>query len=245
VGPIARPQTAQEGKNLGALAQANLNKPRPKAPVDLTGTYNFVIEGGAAKAYQFLPFPPLTPAAQASLAKRAEYAAKGLEWRDDSAACWPLGVPMIMTRYWPIQIVQLPTEVLLISMFDNNVRWIYTDGRTHPSDDDLVLTYNGHSIGHWEGKTLVVDTVGMTDDHHWIQPGIPASTKLHVIERYTLSADRNSLELEFKMTDPDNWVGEWVSRKHYARDDHADIEEHICIYEEESKLPGFDKNIRE
>jgi hypothetical protein len=246
IAPSALPQTAQEGKNLGAMAKANLDKPRPKPPFDMTGTYNFVMEGGPGMpAYQFLPVPPLTPAAQAASAKKAAYAAKGLEWRDDSAACWPLGLPLIMTRYWPIQVVQLPTEVLLISMFDNNIRWIYTDGRGHPPDDEIVETYNGHSIGHWEGKALVVDTVGMTDDHHWIQPGVPASTKLHVIERYTLSADRNTLEIEFKMTDPDNWVGEWVNKKHWARDDHADIEEHNCIYEQMSKLPGFKENIRE
>jgi len=245
IGPVALPQTALEGKNLGALAEANLQKKRPKPPADLTGTYNFDLEGKPGTAFQFLPIPPLTPAAQAVMDKRTAYTAKGLEWRDDSAACWPLGVPLIMTRYWPIEIVQLPTEVLLISMFDNNIRWIYTDGRGHPPDDEIVETYNGHSIGHWEGKTLVVDTVGMTDDHHWIQPGVPASNKLHVIERYTLSADRKTLELEFKMTDPVNWVGEWESKKHYVRDDHADIEEHICIYEQMSKLPGFKENIRE
>jgi hypothetical protein len=242
---LALAQTALQGKNLGALAKANLKKHRATAPVDLTGTYNFQIEGSPFTAYQFLPVPKLTPTAQAASDKRAAYAAKGLEYRDDSAACWPLGVPSIMTRYWPIQVVQLPTEVLLISMFANNVRWIYTDGRSHPADDDLVLTYNGHSIGHWEGKSLVVDTIGMTDDHHSIQDGIPTGSKLHVIERFSLSADGNTLQDEFTMTDPDNWVGQWKSTKHYVRDDHADIEEHLCIYEQMSKLPGFDKNIRE
>ena len=238
-------QTAQEGKNWGALAKANLTKHRRAAPVDLTGTYNFKIEGSPLTAFEFLPVPKLTPAAQAILDKKAAYAAKGMEYLDDPAACWPLGVPFIMTRYWPIQVVQLPTEVLLISMFDNNVRWIYTDGRQHPADEDLVLTYNGHSIGHWEGKSLVVDTIGMTDVHHWVQDGIPGGQKLHVVERFSLSGDGSTLQDEFTMTDPDNWIGEWKSTKHYSRDDHADIEEHICIYEEEAKLPGFDKNIRE
>ena len=237
--------TAQEGKHLGALARANLIKRRPRAPVDLTGTYNFKIEGSSATGFEFLPIPKLTPAAQAVLDKKLAYRAKGLEYQDDPAACWPLGMPFIMTRYWPIQVVQLPTEVLIISMFDNNVRWIFTDGRGHPSDEDLVLTYNGHSIGHWEGRSLVVDTVGMTDVHHWVQDGIPGGLKLHVVERLSLSADRNTLQDEFTMTDPDNWRGEWKNTKHYTRDDRSDIEEHVCIYEEESKLPGFDKNIRE
>jgi len=245
ISPTVLSQTSQEGKNLGALAKANLEKKRPKAPADLTGTYNFDLEGKPGTAFLFLPVPQLTPAAQASVDKRQAYLAKGKELHDDSAACWPLGVPAAMTRYWPIQVVQLPTEVLLISMFNNNIRWIYTDGRGHPPDDEIVETYNGHSIGHWEGKTLVVDTIGMTDDHHSIQPGIPASNQLHVVERYTLSADRNTLEAEFKMTDPVNWVGEWTSTKHYKRDDRADIEEHICIYEQMAKLPGFNSDVRE
>jgi hypothetical protein len=238
-------QSAQTGQNLGALAKANLAKHRGAAPVDLTGTYDFDMEGSPATAFEFLPVPKLTPAAQAILDKKAAYAAQGMEYLDDAAACWPLGVPSIMTRYWPIQLVQLPTELLLISMYDHNVRWIYTDGRQHPAAEDLVLTYNGHSIGHWDGKSLVVDTIGMTDVHHWIQDGIRSGVKLHVVERLSLSADGKTLQDEFTMTDPDNWVGEWKSTKHYSRNEHADIEEHICIYEEESKLPGFDKNIRE
>lgn len=252
-------QTAGEGKNLGAMSRENLDKPRPAAPVDLTGTYNFKFalpgdpaslrnstsspNGSPFTAYLFTPGPKLTPKAQAELDKYEDYKKKGMEYRDDPAACWPLGMPRIMTRYWPIQIVQLPTEILLINMFYNNVRWIYTDGRQHPADDDLVLTYNGHSIGHWEGSTLVVDTVGLTADHHWIQEGIPTGEKLHIVERIRKTPD--GIWDDFTMTDPDNWVGEWKSSKFYDRDDHADIEEHTCIYEQMSKMPGFEKNIRE
>lgn len=238
-------QVAQEGKHIGALAPENLLIPRPKAPVDLTGTYNFDMfkSGGPMTAFQFTPSPKLTPAAQAQMTKYEDYLKKGFEYRDDPGACWPLGMPRIMTRYWPIQIVQLPTEVLLISMFENNVRWIYTDGRPHPTDDDLVYSYNGHSIGHWEGKTLVVDTIGLTDDHHWIQEGIPTGQKLHIIEH--ISKTPTGIQDAFTLTDPDNWVGDWNTTKYYVRDDHADIEEHKCIYEQMSKLPTFRKNIRE
>jgi hypothetical protein len=237
-------QTAQEGKNLSALAPKNLNKPRPKAPVDFTGTWNFKIDPKTGM-HQFLPMPKLTPQAQDIFDKRAEYAKKGQEYRDDPGACWPLGLPRMMTRFWPIQVIQLPTEVVLISMFDNSVRWIYTDGRGHPADDELVYTYNGHSIGHWDGKTLVVDTVGLTDDHKWVMEGVPTSSQLHVVERFQMVDGGKAFEVEFHMTDPVNWVGEWVNTKRYERDDHADIEEHRCIYEQVSKMPSFKANIRE
>ena len=252
--PDPKPQgeTAQEGKNLGALSQENLKKRRPKAPDDLTGTYTFFFgkeNGSPFTAYLFTPGVKenpkvaLTPAAQVELDKLVAYGKDGKDYRDDPAACWPLGMPRIMTRYWPINIVQLPTMTLITSMFENNVRWVYTDGRQHPAEEDIILTYNGHSIGHWEGKTLVVDTVGMTDDHHWLQEGIPVGPKLHIVER--ISKTKAGVQIEFTLTDPDNWVGDIKSTKQYIRDDHADIEEHKCIYEQVSKLPSFKGNVRE
>jgi hypothetical protein len=129
-------------------------------------------------------------------------------------------------------------------MFTNSTRWIYTDGRPHPTDEDLIETYNGHSIGHWEGKTLVVDTIGMTDDHHWVEPGAPVSTQLHVVERFTLTPDGKALDVDFKMTDPVNWEGDWVSTKRFTRQDNMDIEEHVCILEQMKMLPSFRYNYR-
>ena len=236
-------QTDEEGKTLGALAKANLAKQRPAAPVDLTGTYNFKVEGTDANGHEFLPHPKLLPAAQAFSDKKKAYRAKGFDYFDNAGRCWPIGVPAIMTRYWPIQFVQLPTMVIVISMVSNNVRWIYTDGRQHPADEDLVQTYNGHSIGHWEGKSLVVDTVGFTDVRHYVSDGVPSGQKLHVMERISLSEDENTLQIEFTMTDPDNWIGEWKNTKRYTRDEYLDPQESICIYEEEAKLPAFKKNL--
>lgn len=237
-------QTALEGKYLGALAPENLKKPRPKAPFDLTGTWNMIIDPKTG-AHAFKPVPKLTPAAQAEQDKLAAYAAKGKDYRDDSGACWPLGMPRTMTRFWPIQIIQLPTMVQLTAMFDHSVRWIYTDGRPHPSDEDLVYSYNGHSIGRWEGNTLVIDTIGLEGDHHWIQEGVPTGPKLHIVERIKMVEGGKAFDDEFTMTDPDNWEGAWVNTKRFTRSDRTDIEEHVCIFEKVSKLPSYKTNIRE
>jgi hypothetical protein len=150
-----------------------------------------------------------------------------------------------MTRFWPIQVIQLPTMVQLTTMFNNSVRWIYTDGRPHPPDEALVYTYNGHSIGRWEGETFVVDTVAMTGDHHWVQAGVPAGEKLHVVERYRMVDGGAAFEVEFTMTDPDHWEGEWKNTKRFLREERTDIEEHVCIYEQMRALPSFQYNIRE
>lgn len=236
-------QVAQEGKWPSALSQENLRMAK-KAPVDLTGTWGMVIDQKNG-AVNFLPTPKFKPHVLEAIAKDEEYRKKGLQYRDDPGACWPLGMPRIMTRYWPIQIIQLPTMVQLTSMFNNSVRWIYTDGRPHPNDVDLIETYNGHSIGHWDGNTLVVDTIGMTDDHKWIQAGVPSSTKLRVVERFTLVEDGKAIDVQFTMTDPENWDGEWVSTKRFLRQDKTDIEEHVCILEQMQMLPSFKYNVRE
>jgi len=241
-GPVAA-QTALEGKYLGALAPANLSKPRPKAPIDLTGTWDMVIDPSNG-SYLFEPKPPLTPATQKEFDTTQDYAKKGFEYHDDPGACWPLGMPRMMTRFWPIQIIQLPTEIVLITMFDHSVRWIYLDGRGHPPADELVYTYNGHSIGSWDGDALVVDTVGLTASHHYVQEGVPTGEKLHIKERIRLVNGGKTLEDQFTLTDPDHWKGDWVNTKQYNRQDYADIEEHVCIYEEVNRLPSFQYNIR-
>jgi hypothetical protein len=240
----AAAQTALEGKYLGTLAPGNLAKRRPKAPIDLTGTWIMEIDPSTGM-HLFEPKPVLTPLAQKQFDLTEDYAKKGFEYRDDPGACWPLGMPRIMTRFWPIQIIQLPTQIVLTTMFNNSVRWIYLDGRGHPPEEDLVYTFNGHSVGRWEGNTLVVDTVGFTANHHFVQEGVPTGEKLHITERIWLINNGKTIQIKFTMTDPEHWVGEWVNTKRYNRQDYSDIEEHVCVYEEVSKLPSFKFNIRE
>jgi hypothetical protein len=239
-------QAAASSAPLSALARANLDKPRPKPPFDLSGNWSvqWNLTGGLPR-FSFIPTPKFTPGALAMVAKYDEYAAKGLEYRDDAGACWPLGMPKMLTRIWPLQVIQLPTMIVQISMFNNSVRWIYTDGRTHPPLQDLAPSYNGHSIGHWEANTLAVDTVGMTDDHHWVDEGVPAGPKLHIVERIKLTDGGKGFDDQLTMTDPDNWEGEWVNTLHFKRDDRIDIEESTCIYEQMNHLPSFKYNVRE
>ena len=61
-------------------------------------------------------------------------------------------MPLIMTRVWPIAMIQLPTAIYMISAFENEIRIIYLDGRKHTPADEVVRTFNGESIGHWEGN---------------------------------------------------------------------------------------------
>ena len=99
-----------------------------------------------------------------------------------------------------------------------------------PDLDIIVRTYNGESIGTWEGDTLVVDTIGFRGDHHWMDQGgvaIPAGEQLHIVERFRMVG--NQLEIEYTMTDPENWEGEWKSTKRFNRVIDEDIQEVSCL----------------
>ena len=217
---------------LSALAPANLAKERPPAPFNLTGNW-FIDTSASAEAWRFgPPYPKLTPAAQMHADASQKYLKEGKVYRDDIGQCWPAGMPLIMTRYWPMAMIQLPTAVYMVSGFMNSFRVIYLDGRQHTDPDIVVRTFNGESIGHWEGDTMVVDTTYFRGDHHWMDQGgmsIPAGEKLHIVERIRLVSDGKQLEIAYTMTDPDNWEGEWKSTKRFNRVDDIDIQEVSCL----------------
>jgi hypothetical protein len=107
----------------------------------------------------------------------------GLQSKDDPEAnCLPTGVPRIAPYPW--RIVQTRTHIFFL--FEANIhsyRQIFIDGRTHPKDPDP--TWYGHSIGRWDGDTLVVDSVGFNDKFWFDFKGHPHTERLHIVERYT------------------------------------------------------------
>jgi hypothetical protein len=234
---------ATEAPQPGALSKANLAKPRPKPPFDLTGTWQH--GGGPNNGFRFTPPAgiKLTAAAQVQFDAAQKAAKAGKVYRDDIGQCWPAGLPVIMTRVWPIAMVQGPTEIFMISGFMNSVRMIYLDGRKHTDPDLVVRSFNGESIGHWEGDTLVVDSTGFVDDHHWIDTGIPASDALHVVERIKLINNGDTLEIEYTFADPKSWEGEWKSTKRFHRVEDTDITEASCLPDLNEHLPSTHSSV--
>ncbi len=86
-----------------------------------------------------------------------------------------------MTTPYPLEFIIQPGRVMVLHEAYSQMRRIYTDGRAHPAE--LDPTYNGHSVGHWEGDTLVVDTVGLRGDTVFDVTGAPHSDAIHVVER--------------------------------------------------------------
>ncbi|HEY7444308.1 MAG TPA: hypothetical protein VH702_21445 [Vicinamibacterales bacterium] len=171
------------GISLGAQTSPRqrvaLDGPAPRLPngtPDLSGVW----QGGGpvGNIAQGLPpgeVIPLLPEARKLMESR-------LSKDDPEANCLPTGVPRIAPYPW--RIVQTPTHIFFL--FEGNIhsyRQIFVDGRKHPVDPDP--TWYGHSIGHWEGSTLVVDTIGFNDKFWFDFKGHPHTERLHIIERYT------------------------------------------------------------
>jgi hypothetical protein len=238
--PVTTRAQSPPGAQLSALAPANLAKPRPPAPFNLTGMWLHDNSSGP-NSWRFVPPTfKLTPDAQEHYDASQRAAKEGKVYRDDIGQCWPAGMPLIMTRVWPIAMVQLPTVIYMTSAFMNSLRIIYLDGRPHSDPDIVVRSFNGESIGRWEGNTLVVDTKYFVNDHHWMDQGgssIPASDQLHIIERIRMINNGTVLEIEYTMTDPKSWEGEWKMTKRWNRVDDTDITEVEC-------LPDLNDHIR-
>jgi hypothetical protein len=224
--------------SLGALAPANIAKPRPKPPFDLTGTW--LHGGGPDNNFRFAPPPgfKLKPEAQVHYDAAQAAAKEGKVYRNDIGICWPAGLPQIMTRVWPIAMIQLPTAIYMVSEFMNSMRVIYLDGRTHTDPDIVVRSFNGESIGRWEGDTLVVDTRHFVGHHHWVDNGIPASEDFRVIERMRLIDKGMNLEIQYTLIDPKGWEGEWKMTKRWRRVDERDIAEVSCLPDLNENMPS-------
>jgi len=228
----------QNPGQLGALAPENLQKARPAPSFDLTGTWFIDLSGGFGNFRFGPPYPEFIDQAKLDFEEGERARAEGRPFRDAIGQCFPAGIPMIMTRVWPIAMVQLPTVVYMISNFNNSFRQIFLDGRDYSDPDSVIFTYNGESLGRWEGDTLVVDTRYIETYNHYIDTGIPISEEFRVQERIRLIENGEVLEIEYIMTDPVNWVGDWRNTKQWLRVDNTDIGEVECLPDLNDNLPS-------
>ncbi|MFZ8927658.1 MAG: hypothetical protein ACO2YY_00465 [Pseudohongiellaceae bacterium] len=228
----------QHPGQLGALAPKNLAADRPQPTFDLTGTWFVDLSEGFANFLFGPPYPEFIGQTKLDFEEGQRAQAEGRPYRDAIGQCFPAGIPMIMTRVWPIAMVQLPTVIFMVSNFNNSFRQIYLDGRDYSDPDLVIYTYNGESLGHWEGEELVVNTRYIETYNHFIDRGIPISEEFRVQERMRLLENGEVLEIEYIMTDPNGWEGEWRNTKQWLRVDETDIGEVECLPDLNDNLPS-------
>jgi hypothetical protein len=137
---------------------------------------------------------------------------QGLNGMDPEMYCLPLGVPRIYTSTSVIEIIQAPSRMYMIFQSAQNPlpRHIYMDEQDHP--EGYPNTFMGHSIGHWDGNTLVIDTVAL-DEVTWLDHlGTPHSDALHVVERLRRVA-QDTLNVDLRFEDPKAFTRPWGGRK--------------------------------
>jgi len=152
--------------------------------------------------------PILQPWARDVLRKRNEAVLSGKGIATPTASCWPKGVTqfLLSPMTQPMFFVQGPKEVALILTSFNDVRHIHL---TDKHSANVKTSWYGESIGHYEGDTLVVDTIGL-DDRTWVDGfATPHTTQLHVVERFHLIEDGRVLEVNVHVEDPGAFTMQW------------------------------------
>jgi hypothetical protein len=139
-------------------------------------------------------------------------------------SCHPQGVPAFTLAQGPINIIQTPKKVTIIEESSQMVRHIYLNEQ-HPAD--VKPSWLGHSIGWYEGDTLVVDTIGLNTRTFVDSFRTPHTEKLHVVERWRIIEGGHLLQVRIKVEDPDTFEQPWESYVDYRRAQEP-FEEIIC-----------------
>jgi len=189
---------------------------RPTSRRDLTGIW--INQGGIGWTPGIPPGreqkPPLTPAYAAIFEKHLANAAAGKPTGDPTASCLPPGMPRIMTMTYPMEITMAHDRVMVYAEWQEQVRRIFTDGR--PLLADPEVSFNGESVGHWEGDVLVATSFGFRLETNLEASGLPKSDKAIAYERIWL-ADDDTLRNEITLVDPVAFTKPWIVTKTYKR----------------------------
>jgi hypothetical protein len=192
---------APGGNPVLTAAPASDGTPVPRLPggrADLSGVWNKAIHQDTSRPVAPLPFT----------AAGLKAFNDGDKIIDPTSRCVLPGVPRVNNSPYPMQIMQMADRVVFVYEYMHNFRVIYTDGRGHRKNWEPSLM--GDSIGRWEGDTLVIDTVNLTDRTRLDSHGNVHSDALHVIERWRrMSA--NQMWYEATIDDPKFYTRPWTT----------------------------------
>jgi len=187
--------------------------------------------------------PILQPWAAEVVKKKGEMSLAGITYPNPSNQCWPYPVPFVF-KHMAMEMLQRPDKVVMLFNEDHEVRYVRMN-QSHPAK--VKPSYHGDAVGHYEGDTLVIDTVGIKSDRPYAMIdlyGTPYTEKLHVVERYRLvdqEAAKGTLEraakelwrpggpfapnyadkylqVDFTIEDEGTFTTPWTASTIYARD---------------------------
>jgi len=169
--------------------------------------------------YKTIPFQPWA---------KALYDFRQTNELEPHTRCKPSGFSRQFETPYGVEFVNLP-EINRLYIFDiggpHTYRTVYMDGRTHPVD--LKPSYYGHSIGWWEGDTLVIDTVGFNETFWLDRRGLPHTSQMHVTERFTRT-DQNTIRYETLVDDPGAYTEPWKGGFNLRWEAGTELFEYVC-----------------
>src|SRR5215468_4591746 len=222
-----------------ALAQLNTYARQNSTNIpDITGSWERARDASIPAASQ----PPLKPQYmkeyQAKLQALREANQKGQPIADHVVMCLPDGMPGMMSGPFPMEILQSKGQVTIIQEAYTQVRRILLDREQKPIDD-VEPGFYGRSVGHWEGSTLVVDTVGVKDNV--LYQNVPHSKDMRIKERISLGAN-GIMRDDITVEDPAVLEKPWMFTFGYRRMQDYQLLEYIC---EDNREYADDKGVQQ
>ena len=229
---MRRPRHAMGGAGLGLGCLAALCAAAPAfAAPDISGLWVLAHESPTSiPARRRIPQtlegspPPLQPSAAKLYEQRLSDSDRGRPFAALSNHCITGGMPNVMTdAFLPFQLIQSPGQVTFLFEVFHVFRIVRMGGR-HPRDFDP--NFFGDSVGHWEGDTLVIDTIGISDKTTLDVAGMPHSSGLHLVERLRRTGPK-TLEDLVTVDDPETFTRPWTTRVSYKQSEYP-LQEYIC-----------------
>jgi hypothetical protein len=231
---VPRGGDADQQRDQAAQRRAAAEQQKRNAgPVPRDAQGHVILGGTATEKGLWLPGPvipnPLGLADTPYLPwTRAIVAARRKEPLEPHTRCKPSGVARQFLTPYGVEIVDLP-ELERAYIFDvggpHTYRTVYLDGRTHPANPDPE--FYGHSIGWWDGDTLVVDTVGFNEDF-WLDRGtLPHTDRLHTVERFTRTSF-GTMRYELTLDDPGAYSAPITGHMDLRWESGIELFEYVC-----------------
>lgn len=173
--------------------------------------------------------PPLSPAGTVEYAKNQAGLRNGTLVDMARKVCAPDGVPRVLETPYPFEIFQVPKgQITMIHELNHQLRVIALDKPLRKYEDLVPFeTYNGHSVGHWEGDTLVIETNGFNQDTFLDSTGLPHSDKLVTTERIR-RLNTSQLEDVITIHDPTMYTKDWQARFAYEQRNDIRLQDYSC-----------------
>ena len=217
-----------------ASAAAALPKPVAAEGPNFSGAWedpnpqDQIRPAGSPPLPQEVPPPPLKEPHLAEWQARqkvnAERTARGDPPVGNGVLCIPGGMPSMMKATFPIEVLQTPGQVTIINEAFAQVRRIYLNEKQIKVEDAEPLFW-GHSVGHWEGNTLVVNTIGLKENVR--MRDVPHSPNMKVDERITVTSP-TTFEDQMTVTDPEYLTKPWTWTYKFVRKADYKINEFVC-----------------